>query len=116
MSEAPATTIEPSPEKASVELTTIPNTLTNRLFVKVLVAIIASWILIHVWSNALDVFAYDCLGLNRRSALHTTGIAVVATCLFLVYVNCCGNEGSIIQTRMTGVLAQPVAGEDGIIG
>lgn len=86
------------------------------VFLKVLGAIIISWILIHLWTTVIDVYTFEYLGLSQTSLKHTTSIAVVATILFIIYVNLCGNETNVIQNRMTGIIAQPLAVEDSIVG
>jgi ABC-type transport system involved in Fe-S cluster assembly fused permease/ATPase subunit len=76
---------------------------TNKVFVKILIAIIFGWILINLWTTVVETIAYKSLGLSKNSWLHTLLVAVVVTILFLIYVHCV-EEKATIRTKMTGAL------------
>ena len=87
-------------EKRGKMVDTCPN---NKTFSVFLVAIIFGWVLIHLWTTAIDNILYRGLGLSQSSWLHTLAVAVVGTLLFLLYVGCVEEKGAI-RTKMTGVL------------
>lgn len=86
-----------------MEKDTCPN---NKAFTIILVAIIFGWILINLWTVALDNILYRACGLSKNSWLHTLLVAIIATCIFLIYVSCVEEKGTI-RTKMTGVLISP---------
>ena len=94
----------------------IAGEVSTHTFTKILIAVIISWVLISLWTNVVDAYAYHYLGLDRTSVKHTLAIAVVGTILFLIFVNLCGDETKVIKSRMTGIVAQPAAEEDSVLG
>lgn len=89
--------------------------MTNTIFVKILVAIICGWVLIQLWVMFIKAFAYNYLGLNKDSALHTLYVALVGTGAFIIYTNLMGKEKETIHCKMTGMSVAPYTVAQSII-
>lgn len=87
----------------------------NISFMKILGAIIISWILINLWTMAIKVFFYEYIGLSKTSVMHTLAVALGGTVAFIIYVNCIGEERCCIQSKMTGIVITPTASAHAII-
>ena len=56
-------------------------------FIAIWPTVVLAWILVELWSNVINIFAYKFLRLNIDSIVHSLIIAVVMT--FLLYFSMC---------------------------
>ena len=60
--------------------------LSQEVFIIIFVAIIIGWIIIALWTRALDNFTYSKLKMNRNSTWDTVLIAIAVTIFFIAIV------------------------------
>lgn len=76
--------------------------ISNSFFIVILVAVIISWILVQLWTTAIEVFCYDYMGLSRKSAFAAFLIAAFFTIIFIIYAT--GTEtGETIKENLVQV-------------
>lgn len=88
----------------------MPDTLELCSFIKILIAIIVSWILINLWTIFIKALCFNLFGLNKNNWIHTGLIALTFTFLFVLYIRNSGKERCTLENKMTGVIIPPNAG------
>lgn len=78
-------------------------------FIKILIAIIISWVLINIWTIFIKAFCFNLLGLNKNNWIHTGLISLIFTFIFVLYIRNSGKERCTIENKMIGVLLPPVS-------
>ena len=83
------------------------NTIPTYSFVKILIAIIVSWVLINLWTIFIKAFFFNLLVLNENNWIHTGLVALIFTFIFVLYIRNSGKERCTIENKMVGVLLPP---------
>ncbi len=77
--------------------------ISNSIFLLILFAVIVSWILVQLWTTAIEAFFYGYAGMSERSAWHTFLVAAFFTIVFVFFVACTGETGETIKSNLTGI-------------
>ena len=85
------------------------NIIPTHSFIKILIAIIISWVLINLWTIFIKAFFFNLLGLNKNNWIHTGLVALIFTFIFVIYIRNSGKERCTIENKMVGVLLPPAS-------
>ena len=72
-------------------------------FVIILIIVIVSWILVELWKKVIDNFAYNTLGMDKNSTVHSLIVAVTITLIFVVVVIFMKDKGLKIHNNLMGL-------------
>lgn len=64
------------------------NEISNTFFLIMLVAVLISWILVQLWTTAIETFFYNYMNLSRQSAWVAFLIAAFFTIMFILLASC----------------------------
>jgi hypothetical protein len=91
--------------------------ISTSFFIIILIAVIISWILVQLWTTAIETFFYSYLGFSKNSALVTFLVALLFTLIFILYAVSSGEASETIKENLTGVtlsspsVTQPIVSE-----
>lgn len=81
-------------------------------FIKILIALVLTWIIIAFWTKFVGDLVYVTLGLDQNNTLTTFYIALTVTFLMICYIFALDDDdddsGKCIQNHITGNLLIPV--------
>jgi len=76
-------------------------------FIFILIAVIISWVVIQLWTTAIEAYFYSYLGLSQKSAVVTFLVASIFTLIFVMMAVFPSTIGISIQNTMWGATLLP---------
>jgi len=77
--------------------------ISNSFFLMILFAVIISWILVQLWTRAIETFFYNYAGMSENSSWHTFLVAAFFTIIFITFVACSGETADTIKANLAGI-------------
>ena len=84
-------------------------------FITVVLAIVVAWILVALWTRAIENFSFGTLKLDGDSAWHALIVAITVTVVFLVTIWMIDQFGLVpggLETEIEGIESDELGGGD----